>query len=391
MEANWLPKDRCTGCGVCANICAHNAITMKNDEYGFLHPSINENCIQCGQCKKICENRKKQQERFSEPRTFAAWSRDNDLRYCSTSGGVFSELAKVVLTESGSIVGAVFDEENLVYQTIVNDKAGLERIRQSKYVQSDSKVIYRQVKGLLLEGKNVLFCGTPCQVAALYSFLGKEYKKLITVDFICRGVNSPKAYLSWLKEIEEQRQDRVSKVWFKYKINGWKNSPRCTRLDFCSGSNLVVDKEDNLYMQGYLGPNLYIRPSCGECEFKGVPRKSDITLADFWGIDASLDDDKGTSLVMVNSECGMQLINRAATNLELFERNFSEIFKGNECFSGSVEIPPESKDFLKALDDMKFSSALRKFTEKKEHCAVDKPSMIVLRIKQIIKRILSIK
>lgn len=164
----------------------------------------------------------------------------------------------------------------------------MEKIRQSKYIQSDTKDIYRQIKELLGKNEYVAFCGAPCQVAALQKFLEHDYEKLLTIEFICRGMNSPKAYRAWLDEIEKREAQEVDRVWFKYKENGWKSSPRCTRVDFKKGSYKVYTGKDNLFMEGYLGPNLYIRPSCGKCEFKGLPRCGDITLADFWGIEESM-------------------------------------------------------------------------------------------------------
>ena len=364
MKKLWLNSKQCTGCGVCSDICPKNAIEMKPDECGFLFPHITETCIECNLCEKTCLSRVKTISDHSDmPDTFAAWSNDPNIRYSSTSGGVFSELALCVLRKGGLVAGAQYNSKNLVEHTIITNENELPRIRQSKYIQSNTNGIYKTIKNQLSLDKVVLFCGAPCQVAALYAYLGKEYNNLVTVDFICRGMNSPKAYISWLNEIEKSEGSKVSRVWFKYKEGGWKTSPKRTRLDFEDGHYIVKVGKDNLFMHGYLTSNLYIRPSCGDCVFKGVPRQSDLTLADFWGIESALDDDKGTSLVLINSQKGADLFSNVRDSLSCYKKDFSSIFAGNKCFTDSVVIPSKSEAFLKSLDKLPFSIAINKFTK----------------------------
>ena len=171
-------------------------------------------------------------ERFSKPDTYAVWSKNKDIRFNSTSGGAFSEFAKVILADGGVVAGARYNDDNLVEHAIVDDYAGVEELRQSKYLSSSVGDVYIHVKKALAEGRLVAFCGAPCQVAGLYSFLGKEYDNLFTMDFICRGMNSPKAFKSWLNEVEKQENSKATKVWFKYKDGGWKTSPKRARVDF---------------------------------------------------------------------------------------------------------------------------------------------------------------
>ena len=270
MIEKWIDNDKCTGCMACANVCPKNAIEMQFDKSGFKHPVISEACIECGLCEKVCSNRLKDyvSDRCKQE-VFAAWSLDENNRYNSTSGGLYSEVAKYILNNGGYLCGAIYRDDNLVEHFITNKSEDLPRLRQSKYIQSDIHNSFKDIKELLDKKQLVAFCGSPCQTAALLAFLGKDYDSLVTIDFICRGMNSPKAFLSWLREIEEKEKAKVTRVWFKYKEDGWKQSPRCTRLDFSNDSYKVLKQYDNLYMSGYLSSNLYIRPACSDCDFKG--------------------------------------------------------------------------------------------------------------------------
>lgn len=299
--------------------------------------------------------------RFMVPDTYAVWSKNQDTRYCSTSGGAFTEFAKVIIANGGLVVGAKYNSENLVEHDLIDNCEDIEKLRQSKYMSSSMGEIYKRVKAELITGKLVAFCGSPCQVAGLYSFLQKEYDNLFTMDFICRGMNSPKAFKAWLSEIVQKEESEVTKVWFKYKEGGWKTSPKRTRLDFKNGKYRIYEGDDNLYMYGYLTSNLYIRPCCGDCHFKGVPRKSDVTFADFWGIDRELDDDGGISMLLINSEKGRTYFQKIYSNLNVFEKDFNSIFDGNPMFSTSAEIPEKGHDFLVDLDNLSFSENLKKY------------------------------
>lgn len=362
MKSFWLEKDICTGCAACMNACPVNAISMQADAYGFLQPSISDACIDCDSCEKVCFGRYGQcQESSFEPEVVAAVSRDEDVRFESTSGGAFHSFASAVISEGGGAFGAVYDEANDVVHSVADDQDSLRKLMQSKYVQSDIGFTFREVKKRLEAGRSVVFCGAPCQVAGLRAFLKGDHERLLLIDFICRGVNSPKAYRSWLRELEQAEGSSVSRVWFKYKKGGWKSSPRRTRIDFQNGNHVILDQGRNLYMEGYLGSNLFMRPCCGSCEFKGFPRMGDVTLADFWGLESHLDDDKGTSMLLLNNDKGRKAFDRLSGCFRFEIQDFKSIFKGNVCILDSAKVNPRSKDFLTALDFMDFSEAVRKF------------------------------
>lgn len=382
MPINIINKYDCTGCGACWNACPKSCIKSVKDEEGFPYPKVDTaKCIDCGLCLKVCPMQNKIRQSSDNPQIYAAWSKDKTNRYNSTSGGAFSEFAKSVLAMGGVVVGAAYDQHNLVYHVIASNSEELDLLRQSKYIQSDINDIYIQIKTQLKEGKIVLFCGSPCQVAGLKSFLQKEYTGLVMIDFICRGMNSPKAYTYWLKELEERYKSRVVKVWFKYKEYGWKKSPLCTRLDFENGQYYVANGEDNSFMKGYLRGNLYLRPSCAECRFKGSERYSDITLADFWKVEAKYDDDKGTSMVMLNSSVGRDLFDRTKERLVFFPKSMAEIREGNVCFDRSVALNPRSRKFLSQLGEKPFSKLVEKYTKTPLY------RRVLRKIKRIVKKI----
>lgn len=350
MPVHITDKTQCCGCASCASICPWNCIRMMADECGFEYPVVNGvRCTDCGLCLKVCPLQHPENKEAAEPISVnAAWSKDDGLRFESTSGGVFSELAFYVIEQGGAAAGAAYDENNDIRHTIVFKKEDVALIRQSKYAQSEIGDVYREIRKLV-STRPVLFCGTPCQVAGLLRFFGKVPENLITVDFICRGMNSPKAYRAYLQEIEDRYHAKVSRVWFKYKIDGWKKSPRCTRIDLKNGKKIIQKRENNPFMYGYLGPNLYIRPSCSDCKYKGSSRVSDITVGDFWEVDSSLDNDRGTSMLQINTPKGGDLIEAVSDRIEIHRCRPEDIKRGNTMMDSSVRINPASKEFLKAL------------------------------------------
>lgn len=361
----WLPEGECTGCGACENACPKDVLKIELCPGGHLLPVAYEGCIGCDRCVKTCEARRSLPARGAEePAVYAAWSNDAGLRYASTSGGLFSELALPVIAAGGVVYGAAYGEACRVAHTKAETPEGLERLRQSKYVQSEIGLAFRAVKDDLRAGRRVLFCGAPCQVAGLRSYLGRDYKGLYLVDFVCRGVNSPMAYRYWLDGLAAEQGSQVSRVWFKYKNGGWKTSPLRTRVDFEDGGHVVLEAEANTYMCGYLESNLFFRRSCSHCEFKGFPRQGDLTVADFWGLDASLDDDKGASMVLVSSRKGSELFEAAGPRVTSYERSFGEILAGNACIGGSTPLSNKSSDFMAALPTVGFEAALGKYGRK---------------------------
>ncbi len=360
-------KAECTGCYACYNVCPVNAITMVEDKEGFKYPKVDENkCINCGLCDKTCpllnKQKKKEEERTLRPKIIAAWSKNEHTRLDSTSGGVFSELAKAIYEENGYVAGAVYNKEWLVEHILSDNIKDLENIRSSKYLQSDMGDTFRKVKEKLEEGRKVLICGSPCQISGLYNYLKKDYDNLYTCDFICRGMNSPKIFKKYIQDLEKRYHSKVTNVKFKNKIHGWHNFS--TRVDFKNGKKYIGGRYVDSYMIGYLKYNAFIRPCCYECQFKDMPRVADITLADFWGIEAidkSLDNNKGTSMILLNSKKGEKLFEKVKQNMSYKEIKSDKVFEENVCISQSVDKTPVRDEVFKEIDNLSYKQLSNKY------------------------------
>lgn len=314
---------------------------MQADAEGFLYPHIVvSKCVICGMCQKACPSINPAEARC--PRSvYAAMAKDDALRLASSSGGVFSLLAGEILTKGGVVFGAAFDYNDWhVYHKPVETEVELAELRGSKYVQSDIGDCYRQVKAFLNAGRPVLFTGTPCQIAALNKFLsvqkGTPLDNLLRVDVVCHAVPSP---IAWRKYLEKRAShiytDRVGglrdirRISSRRKNCGWKRYS--LSLGFANGKEYLSVFRDDSFMRGFLA-ELYNRPSCHNCPCKALKSGSDITIADYWGVAAKLpdmDDDKGTSLVLVNTEKGASSFSAISGALNWKYSVFDDAVKGN--------------------------------------------------------------
>lgn len=360
-------KVDCCGCNACGDICPTNAITFKNDIEGFWYPEVNtDKCINCHLCEKTCPMLHKADSviRFDVPKVYAAYSKDEEIRIDSTSGGIFSVLGQNQYNKGSYVGGAVYNEDHTVSQIMNNEPSSLGKLRSSKYLQSNATNVYKKIKKLLSEQKRVLFCGTPCQIQALYRFLGnRDYDNLVTIDFICRGVNSPKVFLSYMKMLETQFGAKANRIKFKAKEWGWHRFSM--RVNFENGKEYCKDRYHDLFFIGYLQSGNFARPSCYDCPFKGFPQKSDITLADFWGIeniDPTMDQDKGTSLVMVNSKKGEQLFNEIKNDIVWKQFTLEQARLCNPAMDSSLTPSNDNRnEFFNALDKDTFDKVAKRY------------------------------
>jgi len=333
--------EECVGCNACVQACPRSCIGMKINHEGFWYPYIDESlCVNCGLCKEACPvNNDNLSQNRAIPLAFGAKNLDEGIRMRSSSGGVFSILANCILEKGGVVFGAVFNDCMRLQHVMVDGANDLDKLRGSKYVQSDTMDAFLEVKRELDSGKYVLFSGTPCQVAGLYSFLDYDYRKLLTCDLICHGVPSPRLYEDYLVNIERQKSLRIIDHRFRDKTRGWKKPSVVLHLE--NGTKEIrLFKNDSFTIA--FSKNISLRMSCYRCKFSRIPRVADITLADFWGVSdyyLGLDDDKGTSLVLINSDKGESWFNTCSDRMIFKQVDLERALKNNKNATGSVKLP----------------------------------------------------
>lgn len=345
-------KQNCTGCHSCANACPKYCIEMVEDNEGFLYPKIDQTkCIDCGLCEKVCPIIDKfKTDHKLKPTAYACMNKRENIRLQSSSGGVFTVLSENIINNGGVVFGAGFDDNfNLIHSYAVTME-GLSKFRGAKYLQSKIGATYRQAKNFLEKGVQVLFSGTPCQIGGLISYLGREYDNLLCVDIICHGVPSPKVFKKYNSELEDQYNAKVRKIDFRCKDHGWKQYS--VSLSFHNDKEYRKKFTQDIYMRGFL-QNLYLRPSCYSCNFKTLDRQSDITIADFWGIEVVLPelyDNKGTSLVLINSNKGKMFFQNLQYKMITKQVDVEEAIKYNPSAIKSDPCNPNRIQFFKKLN-----------------------------------------
>ena len=392
-----LTKKQCTGCAVCHDNCPVQAISMVRDREGFDYPLIDhEVCIECNLCEEQCPS---MQEGASfnpvegEPLVcFAAQYQNMAVRFNSTSGGLFTALAEEVYRRGGYVGGAVrlAPNSNEVEHFISNNPEDLQRLRQSKYTQSRTQGFYAKVRSLLQAGEWVLVCGTPCQMAGLRSYLGRDYDKLFILDFICNNVMSPQVGAAINRSLEKNFGAAITSFKAKDKELGWKERPH--RYDLADGRTIYQS-----IAQGNLADQVYhthagARPCCYSCVFKGFPRYADISLSDFWLSDKyhpSLDDDTGTSAVMCNTPKGVGLFESIKEGLLWEPSKLDWVLEGNQSLVKITEEPDCDREAF--FDDVLAGLHLPEVLQK--HFATAKPATkrsLLSRLKWRVKYALGI-
>lgn len=358
-------KANCCGCGACAQSCPKNCISMEPDSEGFLYPKVDETqCVNCGLCEKVCPILLKQKPDSIKVAAYAAYTSNSELREKSSSGGIFSLLAQEILNRGGTVAGAAFDADFSVRHILVENGAELDRLRGSKYVQSRMEDTYVQIRDLLKQGRPVLFTGVACQIAGLKAFLGREYENLYTVDVLCHGVPSPKVWAHYRREQAQIHGTTLEEVSFRDKRKGWRHYSMA--LNFAEGVEYCRPGAEDTYLRVFLR-DLCLRPSCHSCRFKDFPRLSDLTIGDAWGIERhmpDLDDDHGTSVVLVNSEKGMGLWNAVADNAVSRQGELDILLPKSADSRKSVKPHPNRSRFFAALNRGDSMEQLCKLTRK---------------------------
>ncbi len=308
LPRTGTPADLCTGCGACAAACPVKCLEMAGDLEGFRYPSVcTDACVNCGKCAVVCPVQK-----IGAPNPpaacFAVKSKHEEVRERSASGGVFPARAQAILDQNGVVFGAVWAADFSVQHIAVAESKDIPLLQGAKYAQSRTDGSYEQAKAALEADKPVLYSGTPCQIAGLRSYLGKAYENLTCVDIICHGVPSERVWQRYLQELTSGQMPAA--VNQRSKGSGWSRYQYSLAVTLPDGGTVVHKNEDDAFLQGMVR-DLYLRPSCSDCRFKGTDHPGDITLGDFWGIwnqDPEFDDNRGVSAVIVNSRKGLALL-----------------------------------------------------------------------------------
>lgn len=336
--------EKCTGCGLCANICPVNAVVMQETINDFIYPVINsELCINCHLCEKNCPANSDCLDANSSPDVYAAWNKNKVVRRNSSSGGVFTVFSEYVLEMGGVVVGVRWSDSMEAEHCIIDKPEELYKLQGSKYVQSNTNDIYKRVQSILDNGRYVLFSGTPCQNHALKRFLRKEYSNLYMIDIVCHGVPSQKMLDRHLAEIDTQ-SSKINDIRFRFKDPYWDYSFVKIVYDDHAYKELTIDDNYfNLFNMGFS-----IRESCHNCKYTSTNRYGDITLADFWGYRATSskmrDFQKGVSLLLVNNEKGKGFLDKIKDKLVIEDASISRAVRGNNCLSQPFKVPEAQKE-----------------------------------------------
>ena len=343
------PKD-CCACGACLNICPKDAITMREDAAGFFYPAVDETlCVGCGRCVDVCVFTKDGEGAGGDPAVYAAVNRDRDVLKQSSSGGVFSVLADAVLEKGGAVFGAAWGDDLTLSHICVEKRDDLAKLRGSKYVQSSTGTAFRRVKEILTEGRYVCYSGTPCQIAGLKAYLGKDYDTLLTVDIICHGVPSMKMLQDDLGQVSGVDLREIRDIKFRDKSYGWGVNGSLT----AGNKKRKYNAGTSPYYFYFLKGEVY-RESCYRCRFPSEGRQGDLTLGDYWGIRGemiaklgAIKPDEGISCVLANTEKGKEWLSSVSGALALAPTDRKSVEKRNGQLTKPSTPLPEHETLLK--------------------------------------------
>ena len=372
MKTSICEKILCTGCGACSNICPAGCIEMKEEDGGFIYPVIDQTkCLDCNACSGVCPVNTAPSVHAAD--FYLGWHKDPEILAASSSGGLFSAFADLILAKGGAVAGVDMDcRTGDLRHILVERPEDLYKLRKSKYYQSFTADIYKSVGKLLKEGRYVLFSGTACQCAALKNYLGKrsEDDHLLMIDVLCHGVTSKKIVRSYLNGRENHYRKKIVSYSFRVKGNegGWQNGGGTqVKLEFADGSSVIENRFRDTFFVGF-NHNLILRESCYRCRFTGTDRVSDITLADFWGITTEEAPEeqlqKGVSAFSVNTERGKAALAEAEDAVYYRQTDPEKVVSNNLAFNRPQKRPPERDRILKELETNDYDTVIHRLRKK---------------------------
>ncbi len=348
-------KKECCGCTACASICPKACINMTEDSEGFLYPVVDLSaCVNCGLCEKVCPV-KQEKPVDDNPVAYVVRHKDSDVVAQSTSGGAFTAITSAFLENGGTIYGGAFDKDYNVVHTSAKNAFEAKVFKGSKYVQSELGDTFSKIRKQLDNGEKVLFSGTPCQTAGLNSFLGKPRDNLITVDFVCHSIPSPKIWKMYLEAMKKKYNSEPRYINFRSKAFGYHSSSM--QLDFENGKSYRHGLSTDMFMKAFFG-DIICRPSCYDCHFKTVERYCDITVFDCWNISRFVpglkDDDKGYTAVILHNKKAREFFDSAKKYLTVYDADIPTLIKYDGKFAvRSISDNPKRQKYFRLINEGK--------------------------------------
>lgn len=343
-----VSNDICCGCGACVNICPTKAIKYNESRFGFIFPRINDSeCVSCGKCTKVCpvENINVHKAVVA----YAAMNRNSEILKNSSSGGIFSQLAIGVLEQGGYIYGSTMDDELQVRHICIDSWNDLKQITKSKYVQSFLGNTFCDVQSKLEAGSKVLFCGTPCQVAALNNFVEERLKEnLLTVDIVCHGVPSQKFFDSYIGLLQKKKHRKISEYIFRYKRSSFDGMNWYSSYKFENENRIIINWPEDSYNYYYMKGVTY-RESCYQCKYAQQNRPGDISLCDYWGFEKKhkeFTNCDSVSGIIVNTLKGEKILGVASPYLKIYETDIQHLIDNNGCLKAPTRYDSLDEDIL---------------------------------------------